>query len=82
MYLKRRTTKSKYFLCVVYGMISIGSYFQQKVVNEYKRQSGEQVLHDHDDVKRHWIEKMCNEFNNPTGKAGAANDFVLFHQRS
>jgi hypothetical protein len=35
-----------------------------------KPHSGEDVLHDHDDVKMHWLEKMCKEFKKPTGNCG------------
>jgi hypothetical protein len=30
----------------------------------YQHRSGELVLRDSDDVKRHWIEKCCNKFKN------------------
>ncbi len=38
-------------------------------------------LRDKEDPKHHWREKCCNKFKKPTGKSGAATDFILKCQR-
>jgi hypothetical protein len=42
-----------------------------------KQKSGEAEFRDKNDVKRRWNEKMCNKNKKPTGKTGAANDFIF-----
>jgi len=48
----------------------------------YQHCSGELILRDHEDVKRHWIEKCCNKFKKPTGNQGdPKRDMILRCQR-
>ena len=48
----------------------------------YQHCSGELILRDHEDVKRHWIEKCCNKFKKPTGNPGdPKRDMILRCQR-
>jgi hypothetical protein len=44
----------------------------------YQYASGELVLCDHEDVKRHWIEKCCHKLKKPTGTPGdPKRDMIL-----
>ena len=52
-----------------------------RVAAAYQEKSGEAELRDKEDLKRHWREKCCNKFKKPTGRSGAATDFILRCQR-
>jgi len=43
----------------------------------YQYCSGELVLQNHDDVKRHWVEKCCNKFKNPAGNLGHPTEVMI-----
>ncbi len=58
-----------------------GSNSWDRVAAAYQEKSGEAELRDKEDLKRHWREKCCNKFKKPTGKSGAATDFILRCQR-
>jgi hypothetical protein len=48
----------------------------------YQARSGESLLRDHDNVKRHWTDKCCNKFKKPTGSPGdPKRDMILRCQR-
>ena len=68
--------KKDVLLEVVKEVLPSGAYEWERVCALYKERSGESDLRDKDDVKRHWIEKMCYKFKKPTGNAGAASDFI------
>jgi len=51
---------------VVKEMPPNGAQAWQEVAALYQAWSGEMVLQDHDDVKRHWVNKCCNKFKRPT----------------
>ncbi len=73
--------KKKVLLDVVKEILPHGSYAWEQVAVAYKEKSGESELRDKDDVKRHWVERMCNKYKKPTGKSGDENDFILKCQR-
>ena len=58
-----------------------GSNAWEQVATAYKEKSGEGELRDKEDLRRHWREKCCNKFKAPTGKTGAANEYILRCQR-
>ena len=58
-----------------------GSNSWDRVAAAYQEKSGEAELRDKEDLKRHWREKCCNKFKKPTGRSGAATDFILRCQR-
>ena len=74
-------SKREVLLCVIKTILFTGAYSWEQVANPYNEQSCEDTLHDNDDVKRHWTEKMCNKFKKITGKPMAANNFILCCQR-
>ena len=63
---------------VVEEKLPNGSQGWIEVACLYQHASGEVVLWDPDDVKRHWIEKCCNKFKKPTGNPGdPKRDIIL-----
>ena len=45
-------------------------------MEECQARSGEQLLRDPDDIKRHWYKKLCNKGMKPTGSSGVLNDRI------
>ena len=66
---------------VVKDVLPAGMYEWEQVANLYNERSCVRDICDKDDIKRHWVEKLCNKFNKPTGNAGGAKDFILACQR-
>lgn len=50
----------------------------KRVAVLYQQDSGEAMLRDGDDIKRHWIEKLCYKFKKPTGKTGQIESDRIF----
>ena len=55
---------------VVEEKLPNGAQGWQEVAFLYQQWSGELVLRDYEDVKRHWVDKCCNRFKKPTGNPG------------
>jgi hypothetical protein len=55
---------------VVKEKLPNGAQAWQEVAALYQHWNGEMVLWDHDDVKRHWVDKCCNKFKKPMGDPG------------
>jgi hypothetical protein len=69
-------------ILVVEEMLPNGAQAWQEVVALYQTRSGQMVLQDHDNVKRHWVDKCCNKFRKPTGNPGdPKRDMILRCQR-
>ncbi len=66
---------------MIQEVLPAGAYEWEQVANLYKERSCESDVRDKDDIKRHWVEKLCNKFKKPTGNAGGAKDFILRCQR-
>ncbi len=49
-----------------------GALAWSNVAAIYHQRSNEAFVRDGDDVKRHWIEKLCNKMKKPTGNTGAS----------
>jgi hypothetical protein len=59
-----------------------GAQGWQEVAFLYQQRSGELVLRDYEDVKRHWVDKCCNKFKKPTDNPGdPKRDMILRCQR-
>jgi hypothetical protein len=54
--------KADAFIKVVEEKLPNGAQAWQEVAALYQHRSGELILCDHEDVKRHWVEKCCNKF--------------------
>ena len=76
MRLSTKNYKKEVLLEVVKKALPCGTYEWEGVCSLYKERYGESNLHDKDDVKRHWVEKMCNKLNKPMGNASPAYDFI------
>jgi hypothetical protein len=69
-------------ILVVEEKLPNGAQAWQEVAALYQARSGEGLLRDHDDVKRHWTDKCCNKFKKPTGSPGdPKRDMILRCQR-
>jgi len=67
---------------VVESVLPNGMQSWQEVATIYQHRSGELILRDHDDIKRHWIEKCCYKFKKLTGDPGdPKRDMILRCQR-
>jgi hypothetical protein len=67
---------------VVEEKLPNGAQGWQEVAFLYQQRSGELVLRDYEDVKRHWVDKCCNKFKKPTGNPGdPKRDMILRCQR-
>jgi len=67
---------------VVEEKLPNGAQGWQEVAFLYQQRSGELVLRDYEDVKRHWVDKCCNKFKKPTGSPGdPKRDMILRCQR-
>jgi len=59
-----------------------GAMGWQEVSALYQLRTQEDVLRDHEDIKRYWAEKLCNKFKKPTGNPGdPTRDRILRCQR-
>lgn len=66
---------------VVHELLPDGAVGWSSVATHYKEHSGESELRNPDDIKRYWIQTLCNKMNKPTGKSGDASDRILRCQR-
>ena len=61
---------------VVEQKLPQGALGWQEVAALYHVRSQENILRDHEDIKRYWAEKLCNKFKKPTGDPGDINLIV------
>jgi hypothetical protein len=74
--------KADILIQVVEEKLPAGAIGWQEVAALYQLRSGELALHDHEDVKQHWVEKCCNKYKKPTGNPGdPKRDMILRCQR-
>ncbi len=74
--------KADLLIQVVEEKLPAGAIGWQEVAALYQLRSGELALRDHEDVKRHWVEKCCNKYKKPTGTPGdPKRDMILRCQR-
>lgn len=78
----RRNGAPNYRTDVLIGIVESlkpkGAEGWKRVAVLYQQDSGETMLRDGDDIKRHWIEKLCNKFKKPTGKTGQIESDRIF----
>ncbi len=80
--MRRAKGKANYkvdtLIVAVEELLPNGSRGWQEVAVLYQHRSGELILQDHNDVKRHWIEKCCFKLKKPTGNPGdPKRDMIL-----
>ena len=66
---KRPNYKAKILLDVVDFVLPIGSVQWQEVAQRYKAESGDADLRDWQDLKRYFVEKLCDKNRKPTGES-------------
>jgi hypothetical protein len=54
-----------------------GALQWQDVAEEYHKRSGEVLMRNPDDIKKHWNNVLCNKCNKPTGRSGGITDRIL-----
>jgi hypothetical protein len=65
-------------IMVVEEMLPNVAQAWQEIAVLYQSRSGEMVLRDPNDVKRHWVDKCCNKFKKPSGTPGnPKKDMIL-----
>ena len=72
--------KKEVLLEVVKEILPVQAYAWEEVANLYMERFGENNIRDKDDVKRHFVENLCNKFKKPTGSAGGAKN-LSWHVR-
>ena len=63
--------KSNILLEVIRGVEPASKIGWERLALEYKEKSQEGVLRDYQNIKRHFIQKMCNSNKKITGEAAA-----------
>jgi hypothetical protein len=66
---------------VIKDMLPTGAYTWEQVSTTYRDRSWEDETRDKDNIKQHWVEKMCNKFKIPTVSAGTARAFTIRWQK-
>eukprot|EP01035_Chromulina_nebulosa_P001212 gene1212-1632_t len=66
---KGRTYNTTVLLNIIESVKPVGMYMWQEVAKRYQEATNESTLRDHDDIKRHFIEKLCNRGMKPTGRS-------------
>ena len=59
--------KNGILLDVIEQLMPKGQVGWQAVADRYQIVSGETIARAYDDIRRHFIEKLCNNFKKPTG---------------
>ena len=54
-----------------------GALQWQTVAEIYQLRSGEALMRNPDDIKKHWHNTLCNKLNKPTGRTGGITDRIL-----
>ena len=68
--------KNKVLIDIVGTILPNGGIGWQAVANAYHEVSKEKTVRDPNDLRRHWIKKLCNNMNKPTGRTGEPGDRI------
>ena len=71
--------KNDTLINIIAEVLSNNEYGWQAVALVYHEKSKEEKQRNTDNLKKHWIKKLCNGMKKPTGKPGGPNDRI--HQR-
>ena len=55
-------------VCLRYIFIIITNFLLFTLNFRYQQATGEDAVRDYESVRRHFVEKLCNNFKKPTGK--------------
>jgi hypothetical protein len=73
-----KNCKNNVLIAIIEEVLPNGELGWDATVLAYQEQMREETKRDTDDLKRHWIQNLCNGMKKPTGQPGAANDRVLW----
>jgi len=68
--------KNHLLIAIVKEKLPNGDYGWQAVPAAYQEAAKEDDVRDSHDVKKHWIQKLCNGMKKPTGRTGGKDDEV------
>ena len=69
--------KNELLIRIVSEMLPNGEYAWQAVAAAYHVESGEALVRNSDDLKKHWVKNLCNGMKKPTGKSGTNDDRIF-----
>jgi hypothetical protein len=62
--------QNKVLIGIVEQMLPNGSYAWTAVAEAYQEASRERTVRSGEDIRRHWLRKLCNNMKKPTGRTG------------
>ena len=68
--------KNDVLIRVIGEILPNGEYGWQAVALAYQEETKEETARDTTDLKKHWIQKLCNNMKKPTGRTGENDDRV------
>ena len=68
--------KNDVLIRVIGEILPNGEYGWQAVALAYQEETKEETARDTTDLKKHWIQKLCNNMKKPTGRTGENNDCI------
>ena len=69
--------KNEILIRIISEMLPNGEYAWQAVAATYHVESGEALVRNSDDLKKHWVKNLCNGMKKPTGKPGTNKDRIF-----
>jgi len=68
--------KNRVLIGIVHQMLPNGSYAWTAVADAYQTASGERTVRNGDDMRKHWLRKLCNNMKKPMGSTGGNEDHI------
>jgi hypothetical protein len=62
--------KNEVLMNIIAGVLPSGQYGWDQVAAAFMTAANEDILHDTDNLKRHWVKTLCNGMKKPTGGTG------------
>jgi hypothetical protein len=69
--------KNGLLISIIKEKLPNGALQWQDVAEEYHKKSGELLMRNPDDIKKHWNNVLCNKCNKPMGRSGGITDRIL-----
>ena len=66
----RPNYQNNILISIIERLLPNGNEGWRLVALAYKEESGEEILRSEDDVKKNWVQKLCNNMKKPTGRMG------------
>jgi hypothetical protein len=68
--------KNEVLINIIAGILPNGQYGWDQVAAVYMTAANKDILHDTDDLKRHWVKTLCNGMKKPTGGTGEKGERI------